>query len=284
MPRRRAEFDDALRRYGSSLMAMSESEVTAMAKLTDASKAFFALDDAEKARYAAGDRSDWTGYMPPRSTGLSGRGDDFERIAVASLPVAPPPHIKAMAVDHPDLFASCREVFDLLVGLCRQAGRFLSAILGLDPQETDDIWFDRHSSKLAVNHYPHASADALAAHSDFGGLSIIYAGDDPSGLEIYEPGEGGQGWHPVAGLQADTALLVLGELYSYWTDDRWPATPHRVVRPRAGRISIVLFHTPAEHLRLGSVSGSIEPVVVGDMTARLKRDYRVQPTRRLESD
>ncbi len=89
------------------------------------------------------------------------------------------------------------------------------------------------------------------AHTDFDGFTILQralvdGGDGVDGLE-YETREGR--WVPVPSLP-DTLTINIGDLLARWTNDRWRATRHRVVRPPAGeregagRLSIVYFTGP----------------------------------------
>jgi isopenicillin N synthase-like dioxygenase len=125
---------------------------------------------------------------------------------------------------------------------------------------------------LTINYYPRATTDALAAHKDFGGLSLIYRGRDSSGLQLSEPGSGR--WCSIGGASRSTVIAVLGELYSYWTDGLWPAAPHRVANPDPGRISIVLFHTPCRQIELPTVTGANSTVFVESFVSGLEQRYR----------
>jgi isopenicillin N synthase-like dioxygenase len=251
-------------------LALTDAEAVTLDVLTQESRAFFELAPEAKDAYRPASLSDWTGYLAPRSSGLDDEGDDFERIAVT--PGSPESlQVSALARDRPRLNDVVNQAFDLLVSKCRQLSHVLSTIIGIDPEESERIWFDQHSSKLAINHYPRATANALAAHRDFGGISLIYVGRDSSGLQLSGPV--GDRWCPVGGANSSTVVALLGELYSYWTDGLWPAAPHRVVNPLPGRISIVLFHTPNRQTELPTVTGVNSTVLVESFLSGLEQRY-----------
>lgn len=119
-----------------------------------------------------------------------------------------------------------------------------------------DTWFapalDGHLSNLAGNWYPPQETAPLdgqlrnGEHVDFSLLTLLHQDDAPGGLEV----RGTDGlWHPVPPVPG-TYVVNLGDLMNRYTDDRWLATPHRVVNPPAdqrhrGRISIPYFVMPA---------------------------------------
>jgi isopenicillin N synthase-like dioxygenase len=122
--------------------------------------------------------------------------------------------------------------------------------LGL-PETWFDDTVDLHLSNLAANCYPAQRTPPLPgqvrskAHVDFSTLTILYQDDAPGGLQIYERGKG---WRDVAAREG-SYVVNLGDLMARWTNERWVATPHRVVNPPpelAGtqRISIPFFHQP----------------------------------------
>lgn len=106
--------------------------------------------------------------------------------------------------------------------------------------------FDRALMRLKLLHYPEQdplSADPVVGtgvHTDYGCLTIV-ANDSVQGLEVL--GDDGQ-WIPVPPL--DGAFFInLGDQMARWTDDRYRATPHRVVnRSGRDRYSIAFFVHP----------------------------------------
>ncbi len=119
------------------------------------------------------------------------------------------------------------------------------------PEDHFDACVDHHLSNLAANCYPEQPTPPLPgqlrtrAHVDFSSLTILYQDDAPGGLQVHRRG---RGWCDVPALPG-SYVVNLGDLLARWTNDRWVATPHRVVNPPADRaltrrISIPFFHLP----------------------------------------
>lgn len=273
-----ARIQSSFRDYGAVLLALTDAEAIALDALLKESRAFFEHALEIKNKYAPESLSDWDGYMPCYSTVDEGsEPDDFERLQLGRGSSASP-QVAALACDWPHLYELANSVLDVLVSKCRQFNQMLSSIIGVDPIETDRIWFNEHSSKLSINYYPRSTPDAVAAHRDFGGISLIYAGDDPSGLQLSDPNS--DRWSPIANASSSTVAALLGELYSYWIGGIWPAALHRVANPISGRISIVLFHSPNRRAELSSVIGDNPKVQVDHFLAELEKRY----VRTLSSD
>ena len=85
-----------------------------------------------------------------------------------------------------------------------------------------------------------------AAHTDFGGFTILRQDDAPGGLQVKAPDDRWVDVKPVGG-----ALVInAGDLIQRWTNDRWVSTLHRVVNPpveraaQSRRQSVVFFQNP----------------------------------------
>jgi isopenicillin N synthase-like dioxygenase len=111
--------------------------------------------------------------------------------------------------------------------------------------------FDRHTSYLSANRYlpqPVAPAEGQfrnSAHTDIGSLTILYQDGAPGGLQVLDRGER---WCDVPAV-AGSFVINLGDMLAKWTNDRWVATPHRVINPprefaATQRISIPYFQHP----------------------------------------
>jgi isopenicillin N synthase-like dioxygenase len=135
-----------------------------------------------------------------------------------------------------------------------------------------DEWFDdkttHHLSNLAANCYPAQRTPPRPgqvrnrAHVDFAAITILYQDDAPGGLQIYERG---RGWRDIPAIPG-SYVVNLGDLMARWTNDRWVATPHRVVNPPAEfamtqRISIPYFHLPNHDAVIETI-----PTCVSDTT------------------
>jgi isopenicillin N synthase-like dioxygenase len=139
--------------------------------------------------------------------------------------------------------------------------RIFAAGLGLEDGYFADKT-DRHISVLAVHHYPAQTVPPApgqiraGAHTDFGAITILHAGDNPGGLQVRDKTGA---WRDVV---PDPGLFVvnLGDLMAQWTNDRWVSTLHRVVNPAAARAhlarqSITFFHQPNWHAWVACLPG-----------------------------
>jgi isopenicillin N synthase-like dioxygenase len=143
-----------------------------------------------------------------------------------------------------------RRYYGAMEVLADRMDRIFATCLGLEER-----WFagsfDRHLSNLSANWYPPQVVPPVPgqvrsqAHVDFSMLTILYQDDAPGGLEVRDrSGE----WRPVAPL-AGSFVVNIGDLMDRYTNNRWQATPHRVVNPsrhhaERGRISIPYFQMP----------------------------------------
>ena len=95
------------------------------------------------------------------------------------------------------------------------------------------------------------------AHTDFGGLTLLFQRSGQPGLEIEKP-DGS--WMPVEvfppGTEGDAAppiVVNIGDQLNYWTNDYLRSTKHRVMRPKTStedRYSIAYFCHPARETEL----------------------------------
>jgi isopenicillin N synthase-like dioxygenase len=118
------------------------------------------------------------------------------------------------------------------------------------PREWFADKFDRQSSYLSVNRYP-APGELLEGdgvrftqHTDIGSLTLLYQDDGPGPLQVLD--RRGR-WCDVP-YRPGTYIVNLGDLLAKWTNDRWVATPHRVLTPppeeTRSRISVPYFQHP----------------------------------------
>jgi isopenicillin N synthase-like dioxygenase len=133
----------------------------------------------------------------------------------------------------------------------RQLMRISAAALDLE-EDYFEPFYDRMTTKLRLVNYPDQPDEPLpeqlrnAAHTDFGGFTILRQDDAPGGLQVKAPS--GQ-WIDVKPVR-NALVINAGDLIQRWTNDRWHSNLHRVVNPPRGltgstrRISIVVFTGP----------------------------------------
>jgi isopenicillin N synthase-like dioxygenase len=153
--------------------------------------------------------------------------------------------------EHPEDFkAVWQHYFGEMEALSQRLLHLFAVALDL-PEAWFDDKVDLHLSNLAANCYPaqltppEPGQVRSQAHVDFATLTILYQDDAPGGLQIYERG---LGWRDIPAVEG-SYVVNLGDLMARWTNERWVATPHRVVNPPAEhamtqRISIPFFHQP----------------------------------------
>jgi isopenicillin N synthase-like dioxygenase len=125
--------------------------------------------------------------------------------------------------------------------------------LALDLPETYfDDKIDRHISRLSLKLYPQQKVKPLpgqlraGAHTDYGTVTILRAGDSVGGLQV---ADAKGNWHGVPVIPP-SFIINQGDLMARWTNDHWISTLHRVVNPPEEamggnrRLSIVFFQNP----------------------------------------
>ena len=146
--------------------------------------------------------------------------------------------------------AAWRDYYRVMEDLAATMLSLFALALGV-PEDHFAAKIDRHLSNLAANCYPEQPTPPLPgqlrtrAHVDFSTLTILYQDDAPGGLQVHRRGAG---WADVPAVPG-SYVVNIGDLLARWTNDRWVATPHRVVNPPAElamtrRISIPFFHLP----------------------------------------
>lgn len=216
-------------------------------------KRFFALSEAEKARYAPQGMVR-QGYHRVGSSGLA-LGEDKEtppdlreyymlgRLDIDGAYFADP-----VVADnfHPNVWPDAPEGFRALgeayYAAVEALARDMMAIfaLGLDLPETYfDDKIDRHFSILSNLYYPPQKVAPLpgqlraGAHTDFGSLTLLLPEPGTGGLQVFtKAGE----WEDVP-VVPDSFVINIGDMMARWTNDRWVSTLHRVVNEAGATIS-----------------------------------------------
>lgn len=160
----------------------------------------------------------------------------------------------------------------------RLASRVLTLLAaGLDlPREQLAPWTTGQYANLVANHYlpqpdPPASGQVrTGAHTDRGGLTLLWADQAPGGLEVRRP-DGG--WEPVL-IPSDAFILQVGDMFSRWTNGRVRANVHRVANPPreaaagASRLALVYFHYPNLDTVIEPAPSCVEERALPPMPAR----------------
>jgi isopenicillin N synthase-like dioxygenase len=263
-------IDVACREVGFLAVTGHGLPAATIARMLDATTAFFALPLEEKRRWRPPRPEINRGYSAKGTEGLTyslgateAPGDLFEAFNIGpdSYDRADPAYraeqdrIFAANIwpDHPaaaDLRPALVEYFDAVQRVAHRLTGLFAEALGLAPGFFEPLT-DHSTDTIRVNHYERSPGEPdpvdgqqrMGAHTDYGIVTVLYADPIP-GLQIVGP-DGG--WHDVM-PSPGTLLVNLGDLLAEWTNDRWRSTLHRVVPPprhqegRATRRSVAFFH------------------------------------------
>jgi isopenicillin N synthase-like dioxygenase len=239
-------------------------------------RVFFDLDDAEKRRLETRDPlvPGLPVYRPLASESLAAaRERDAPRDLKESLDWGP----AVPGVAWPERPAGLRAAVETLhVELSQLAGRLrrlLALALGLE-EEWFEPFFERHASSMRLINYPQQQSSVApgqlraGAHTDYGFLTFLRTEPAAGGLEV-QTREGT--WVGVPWV-ADSIVVNLGDMAARWTNDRWPATLHRVANPPPGvpqtrRQTIVFFHDPDPQAVIQPLAASGQPARYEPITA-----------------
>lgn len=152
-----------------------------------------------------------------------------------------------------------RRYFEEMEGLAARLLRIFESALDLP-----DGWFgdkvDKDPSSLAMNYYSNdidaghePSPYRFKAHVDGSVITVLHQDNGPGCLQLHQRGIG---WGDVKAVPG-TFVVNIGELMARWTNDRFVATPHRVLKPAeeetAPRMSAPFFLKP-------NVDATIAPI------------------------
>jgi isopenicillin N synthase-like dioxygenase len=147
-----------------------------------------------------------------------------------------------------DLRTILTAYYAAMIALGRRLSRGFALALGL-PEDFFAAKLDRPTAILRLLHYPPVERvpdpDAIplsgcGAHSDYGYLTML-AQDSQGGLQVETQA---RRWVDVPPM--DGAIVCnIGEMMALWTNHRFRATPHRVIRVAPGpRYSVPFFFHP----------------------------------------
>jgi isopenicillin N synthase-like dioxygenase len=232
-----------------------------------AGRAFFDLPDGEKRALAEGEPAPGLpAYRPLRTESLAASlGQKTPGDLKESLDWGPAVPGFGWPAQPPELRARFEEYFAAVSGLGERLRRLFALALGLPADWFEDA-FRGHSSSMRVVNYPAPDGAfepgqlRAGAHTDYGCMTILRTEDAPGGLQVQtRTGE----WVDVHAVPG-SFVVNLGDMMARWTNDRWPATLHRVAVPPADasasrRQTIVFFHDPRADALIECLPGCGEP-------------------------
>jgi isopenicillin N synthase-like dioxygenase len=213
-------------------------------RVFDIAAQFFALPLHQKMQVALSADTGFLGYFPLKgevTDPLLG-GDPKEGFDVSFGTDTRWPDTPA------ELRATLTAYYSAMSALGRSLSRGFALALDL-PENFFAAKLDRPTAILRLLHYPPVDRPpdpeglpptGCGAHSDYGYLTIL-AQDTQGGLQVETRSGNWLNVPPIEGA----LLCNIGEMMALWTNHRFRATPHRVVRVAQGaRISIPFFFHP----------------------------------------
>ncbi|MEH2026170.1 isopenicillin N synthase family dioxygenase [Nostoc sp.] len=155
-----------------------------------------------------------------------------------------------------EFFTTCRDAsFNIL--------QAMAIALKLPESYFTDFHIERNFN-TSINHYPSLQQTPspgemrFAEHTDYGSITLIFQ-DEIAGLEVCnDAGE----WIAAPFLPGKV-LVILADLMQRWTNDKFPATKHRVPLPSKfpsnPRYSIIYFESPDYDAEISCLESNATP-------------------------
>ena len=252
-----AELVDTASRIGFFYVAGHGISPELRAEAMAASRAFFGLDEAVKARIAIDGHQ--RGWMAQGLANLEGsKTHDAKEVFFWGREVAAddPDVLAGLPLVHPNQWPDGEAAFlrdgilpyyEAVMALGRRILTCLAAGLGIDETVVARA-YERPLGRGQLVYYPALGAADVAAqrfgaaeHTDFGVLTILQQ-DDLGGLQVRN--RSGD-WIEAMPIE-NTFVCNIGDLLERWTNGRLVSTPHRVLnRSGKSRFSIPIFCDPA---------------------------------------
>ncbi len=249
-------------------------------RLVEASRCFFALDEATKMqwRMSLGGRA-WRGYFPAGGELTSGRPDWKEGLYLGSERPDDDPLVRARTPLHgrnlfPTLPGFREAVLAYLDSLTRLGHALMEGIalsLGLEVTYFADRYTADPLILFRIFNYPSRPTPpgqdvqwGVGEHSDYGLLTILWQ-DDVGGLQV----ETRDGWVAAPPLPR-SFVCNIGDMLDRMTGGLYRSTPHRVALNTSGRdrLSMPFFFDPHFEARVRPIEGLTASAAAQDRAAR----------------
>lgn len=157
----------------------------------------------------------------------------------------------------PDFRSAMLAYYNAMENLAFRMLSLYALALGLDENYfdkmfTDPLWLTRNV------HYPPEEAEenqfGISPHTDHGFITLLPISKVP-GLEV-KCQEGG--WIPARYVE-DALIVNSGDFMKMWTNERFIATPHRVLAPAEDRYISAFFYNPNWDARCDPLPGCAGP-------------------------
>ena len=218
---------------------------------------FFALSDEEKLKLKFGEKS--VGYVAAKSTvyvtskiNENTKQDLNETLVTALERPADHPYLEqglrfVGPNKWPENLPGFREAIVEFQKSIADLGRKMVPLYALaleKPADFFDRYFDEPIMWTRNSHYPAVEPEenqfGISPHSDHSFLTLLPLSDVPGLQVLTRTGK----WLPADPV-ANGIIVNTGEFLNRWTNDRFIASPHRVVPPDYDRYSMATFFNPA---------------------------------------
>jgi isopenicillin N synthase-like dioxygenase len=157
--------------------------------------------------------------------------------------------------------------YDACDALSLELLRVISSNLGMPERALDSHFRPSHTSILRLNYYPRCPTPARPTdlamaqtgylgvnhHTDAGALTLLMQDDQP-GLEIFHDDT----WTPIE-PRPDALVVNLGDIVQVWSNDRYPASLHRVLaNADAERFSVPFFFNPTYSTQYAPLPSTVD--------------------------
>ena len=232
-------------------------------QLDGASRAFFALPEAEKMKIAMSHGGPaWRGFFPVGGELTSGKPDIKEGVYFGEELGPADPRVKAgLPLHGANLFPEATpELKPAVTAFMKEAEQSAHAImegialsLGLDAQYFRTTYTGQPTMLFRVFHYPPDAPEGnwgVGEHTDYGLLTLL-AQDENGGLEVRTP----DGWIDAPPIP-NALVCNIGDMLDRLTGGAYRSTPHRVKNTSGrSRLSFPFFFDPGFDARIVPLPG-----------------------------
>lgn len=146
--------------------------------------------------------------------------------------------------ERPDMKEKAEKCYSAVAKLAEKLARIFSVALSM-PEDYVYSHCNEGAHELKVNFYPKIDEqkpiDRFSEHTDSTAFTLICSDQSPNSLMIKNV----KGEWVFANGPEKTFFVNLGDVMAFWTNDKWVATPHKVVLPSKenmkDRMSFVFF-------------------------------------------
>ena len=225
---------------------------------------FFALPEESKRQIDYSRSAQFRGYMSNGVENTAGKPDLREQVEIApEEPASPakamPPHRRLRGPNQwpaelPTMRPAVEEYAAAMGGVGEELTEALCLALGWERTALRNLFKPEAHWQLKLAQYSPASVGAdgatseggerepeigVGAHTDSGWLTLLLQ-DNSGGLQAFARGA----WRDVPPLGDDVVVCNLGEVAELLSGGYLLATPHRVLLPKAQRLSVPYFYNP----------------------------------------